>query len=225
MAPPPFDLFEGPVRFAALNNPVMQEWALWRAAEAARQFAESDAYIHSLNPETALEGNPNLNPVTNRGFAQGVDIASMLDHGDIVWSEEPANASWTSDGRLVSKIRSFKCARIMGKSIFVYTGGRYGSQDPASPPHLRIAEAMAYNGNNLGMVGDVHPEGIQLTPAAKRYIGFFDRHGTDLAGTEPMGDVAVLRPRIPSSSSPRAPAASAAACSASTTPRAAAWTG
>ena len=193
IAPPPFDLWEGPVRLVALSNPLMQEWALWRASEVARHFAESDQFIHSLNPEVALEGNPNLNPATNRGFAQGVDVGSMLEHGDIVWSEEPAHASWTADGRLVSKIRSFKSARIMGKSIFVYTGGRYGTQDPASPPHLRIAEAMAYNGDNIGMVGDVHPEGIQLTPEAKRYIDFFHQHNAGLANTEPVGDVAVLR--------------------------------
>ena len=191
--PPPFDLFEGPVRFPELKNPLMQEWALWRACEVTRHYAEYDAFIHSLNPGVALEGNPNLNLGLNRGFTQGVDIGSLLEHGDIVWSEEPAHASWTRDGRLVSKIRSFKAARVMGKSIFVYTGGRYGAQDPASPPHLRIAEAMAYNGNNIGMAGDVHPEGIKFTPEAKRYIDFFHRRQAALAHTEPVGDVAVLR--------------------------------
>jgi len=193
VVPPPFDLFEGPIHFPELKNPLMQEWALWRAAELTRQYAEYDAFIHSLNPEVALEGNPNLNLGLNTGFTQGVDIGSLLEHGDIVWSEERAHASWTPDGRLVSKIRAFKAARSMGKSVFVYTGGRYGAQDPGSPPHLRIAEAMAYNGNNLGMVGDVHPEGIKLTPEAKRYIDFFHGQRTALAGTEPVGDVAVLR--------------------------------
>ncbi len=187
VAPPP------PGASPALNNPLMQEWALWRAAELARHFAAFDRFIHSLNPDVALEGNPNLNPAANLGYRVGFDAATMLEHGDIVWSEEPAHASWTPDGRLVSKIRSFKAARIMGKSIFVYTGGRYGAQDPASPPHLRIAEAMAYNGNNIGMVGDVHPEGIELTAEARRYIEFFHRHNRGLAGTEPVGDVAVLR--------------------------------
>ena len=193
VGPPVFDLFEGPVRFAELKNPLMQEWSLWRASELTRHYAEYDAYIHSLNPEVALEGNPNMNLALNRGFAQGVDIGSMLEHGDIVWSEEPSHASWSPDGRLVSKIRSFKAARGMGKSIFIYTGGRYGTQDPASPPQLRIAEAMAYNGNNIGMVGDVHPDGIKLTPEAKRYVEFFHRHAADLRGTEPVADVAVLR--------------------------------
>lgn len=38
-----------------------------------------------------------------------------------MWSEEPHHAAWTSDGRLVSKIRSFKTARIVGKPLFLYT--------------------------------------------------------------------------------------------------------
>ena len=81
----------------------------------------------------------------------------------------------------------------MGKSIFMYTGGRYGTQDPASPPELRIAEAMAYNGVNIGMVGDVSPDGAVLTPAAGRYIDFFRSHVKDLADTGSAADVAVLR--------------------------------
>lgn len=191
--PPVFDLFSGPIHLPELRNPLMQEWALWRAAEVTRHYADYDAYIGSLNPEVALEGNPNLNLALNQGFVYGVDYGEMLRHGDVVWSEEPSHASWTPDGRLVSKIRSFKTARLMGKSIFVYTGGRYGAQSPDSPPHLRIAEAMAYNGNNIGMVGDVQPEGIRLTPEARRYIRFFRGHQADFRNTVPVGDVAVLR--------------------------------
>jgi hypothetical protein len=191
--PPPFDVFSGPIKLPELRNPLAQEWALWRAAEVTRHYAEFDQFIHSLNPEAALEGNPNLNPAANQGFTDGVDAGEMLRHGDVVWSEEPAHASWTSDGRLVSKIRSFKTARLMGKSIFVYTGGRYGAQFPESPPHLRIAEAMAYNGNNLGMVGDVHPAGIRLTAEARRYIRFFHERQDSFRGTEPVANVAVLR--------------------------------
>jgi hypothetical protein len=81
----------------------------------------------------------------------------------------------------------------MGKSIFMYTGGRYGTQDPASPPHLRLAEAMAFNDMNLGMVGDVSPDGVRLTPEARRYIDFFHRHREVLKDTVPASRVAVLR--------------------------------
>ena len=80
------------------------------------------------------------------GFRSGIDYAQLLRTADIFWSEEPSQASWTTDGRLVSKIRSFKVARSLDRSLFIYTGGRYGAQSADSPPELRIAEAMASNG-------------------------------------------------------------------------------
>ncbi|MCC6262922.1 MAG: hypothetical protein IT169_05030 [Bryobacterales bacterium] len=191
--PPPYIGILSNPSVKHLRSPLMQEWALWRASEVTRQYAAYDNYIHSLNPEAATVGNPNLNLALNLGFQNGVSNDDMLQHGDVVFSESPAYASWTPDGRLLSKIRSYKTARLMGKSIFAYTGGRYGTQSPDSPPHLRIAEAMAYNGNNIGMVGDVHPDGIRLTPEARRYIRFFHEHQPDFRDTAPLGDVAVLR--------------------------------
>ncbi len=193
LAPPPYNLPAGPVRFGELKNPLMQEWAMFRAVSMARRYAEYDEFIHTLNPEVALEGNPNLNLAQNQGFTVGCDYSQLLQHGDIVWSEEPNHAAWTEDGRIVSKVRSFKAVRIRGKSLFVYTGSRYGGLTAASPPELRLAEAMTYNDVNLGMVGDLMPAGTELTPSASRYIRFFHSHVKYLAETASIADVAVLR--------------------------------
>ncbi len=193
LAPPPYNIVAGPVRFAELKNPLMQEWAMFRAASIARRYAEYDEFIHTLNPEVALEGNPNLNLALNQGYTNGTDYSQLLQHGDIVWSEEPNHAAWTEDGRVVSKVRSFKAVRIMGKSLFVYTGSRYGGLTAASPPELRLAEALAYNDVNLGMVGDLMPTGTELTPTAQQYIRFFHSHVKDIVDTESRADVAVLR--------------------------------
>jgi hypothetical protein len=171
----------------------MQEWARFRAVSLARRYAEYDEFIHKLNPEVALEGNPNLNLALNQGFMNGTDYSQLLQHGDIVWSEEPNHAAWTEDGRIVSKVRSFKAVRIMGKSLFVYTGSRYGGLTAASPPELRLAEAMAYNDVNLGMVGDLMPNGAELTQPSQQYIRFFHSHVKDLVDTASVADVAVLR--------------------------------
>ena len=190
--PPALDAYGGTGQAAEVVNPLVQDWARFRCDSFARRYAEYDSFIYSLNPEAALEGNPNLDSAHNAGFANGVDVSLLLAHGDVVWSEDPHHAQWTADGRLVSRIRAFKAARIMGKSIFVYTGGRYGPQNPESPPKLRLAEAMAYNDRNLGMVGDVSPNGVNLTAEGKRYIEFFHARRQDLSGTVPASDVAVL---------------------------------
>lgn len=193
LRPPPFNAPARLLRLTELHNPLMQDWARFRAANLATRFAEYDDYIRRMNPEVAVEGNPNINLACNLGFSTGVDYSQLLQHGDIFWSEEPNHAAWTADGRLVSKIRSFKVARTMGKSLFMYTGGRYASQNQKSPPELRLAEAIAYNGANLGMVGDLSADGTDLTEAARRYVRFFQKHIKDLTETASVANVAVLR--------------------------------
>lgn len=188
--PPPYNTTGGAVTWGELTNPSMQEWALFRCANLARIFGEYDRYLHQLNPAVAVEMNPNLNFGTNMGFARGIDVSPLLEHGDIVWSEEWNDAAWKEDGRVVSKVRSFKAARTMGKSIFVYTGAG-GRERAGSPPELRLAEAMAYNSVNLGMIGDLDAD--EVTPEARAYIRFFRDHVKDFAETTSIADVAVLR--------------------------------
>lgn len=190
IGPPPFNLISGPIGIEKLANPLMQEWARFRAAAVTRHYAEFDQFLHSLNPEVALEGNPNLNFGQNKGWREGIDYGTLLAHGDIVWSEEPNFAEWTEDGRLVTKIRSFKAVRSMGKSLFLYTGPGYSH--PKSLSHLLLAEAMAYNDMNLGDVGAVNSDGTTLTPEARQYIDFFHSHKRDLVDTTVVADAAVL---------------------------------
>jgi hypothetical protein len=190
VVPPPFNAISGPIGMPELVNPLMQEWARFRAASVTRHYAEFDHFLHSLNSEVALEGNPNLNFSQNKGWREGIDYGTLLEHGDIVWSEEPNHAEWTPDGRLITKIRSFKAVRSMGKSLFLYTGPGY--TDPKSPSHLLLAEAMAYNDMNLGNVGPVNAEGTTLTPEARSYIDFFHAHKRDLVDTTVVADAAVL---------------------------------
>lgn len=190
--PPPFGPFVAAGR-AEIANPLMQDWVEFRAASYAKRYREYDAYLRTLNPDVALEGNPNVDASIPKGASNGVDLGRLLQHGDIVWSEEPQEASWTPDGRLVSKIRSFKITRRMGKSLFVYTGGSIHNSSADSPSHLKLAEAMAYNEMNLGMVGDVIPEGVSLSLQASRYIRFFHDHKAIFSGAQPVAELALLR--------------------------------
>ncbi len=176
-----------------LINPLMQDWIRFQAWSYAKRYGEYDTYLQSLNPAVALEGNPNIDFSYAKGSFNSVDYSEFLDHGDIVWSESPQQASWTDDGRLISSIRAFKVARSRGKSLFVYTGGRYGATSPESPSQLRMAETMAYNDMNLGMVGDVSTSGVSLTLEGRRYIDFFHAHKQQLRGTATLADAAILR--------------------------------
>jgi hypothetical protein len=195
VVPPPLGRSSGPILMPELGgDPLMQDWSQFRSASIAERFGEYDSFIRSLNSEVALDGNPFFRQGINNGFLTGLDLQQYLQHGDVMWTEDGHHASWTADGRLLSKIRVFKSARKMGKSVFMYTGGgEWGIHDPASPDELRLAEALAYNDMNLGMVGHVTPDGVSLTSPAERYISFFHSHAKELANTEIIADAALLR--------------------------------
>jgi hypothetical protein len=192
LGPPVFDVTERPLGFAELINPLMQEWARFRGASLARRWGEIDDYIHELNPNVALIGNPNFTFGKTRGFTEGVDPGLLLEHGDGVWDESSDYPAWTSDGRLISKIASYKAARTMGQSLYVYHGRDYRQQ---SPQILSLAESLAFNDMNLGVIAadDVVGAAVPaLSAEAQNYITFFHRHASDLVDTTSVADAAVL---------------------------------
>ncbi len=191
--PPPFGLTATPVRLAELRNPLMQEWTLFRAASIARRYGELGDYIRSLNPAAAMIGNPTLSQESNQGFVYGVDLQQLLEHGDGVWTEEPNLPQWTADGRLVSQIRSYKAARAMGQTLFVWQSLAGYESYQKSPEVLRLAEALAYNDANLGVVAGGDAGGNNPSEETRRYIRFFRSHIADLRHTTPVADAAVLR--------------------------------
>jgi len=195
--PPPYNLLDPPIRLEELRNPLMQEWACFRATSLAQRWRELVGYIRELNPEVAVQGNATMYLHTNAGFSHGVDPSLLFDHGDYLRTEERNQAEWTADGRLISLIRPYKAARVMGKAMHVWQASKSPMDWQArsrpekwqSPVELRLAEAMAYNDMMLGSfrnLGDV-------TAGARRYISFFHAHKAELRNTVSVADVAILR--------------------------------
>lgn len=189
--PPPFGLHAPPVPFAELTNPMMQEWAEFRAWSLAQDFTELANYVRELNPNAAVLANPTMNLESNVGFQYGVDPEQLFMPADGIWTEEPNLPEWTSDGRLVSQIRSYKAARSLGKSLFHWENlTRYESYRKA-PQVLRLAEALAYGDANLGVVAG--GSAGDPSPLTQRYIDFFKDNLKDLVDTTEIADVGILR--------------------------------
>ena len=169
-----------------INDPLLQEWADFRCEQLTRYYSEMERYIRELNPETAVESNPHSGiSGRNTVWEQGVDYPRFLRHMDVVWTEEGNEPGVTSDGILVSKIRTFKMAAVMNNSIFTYTGGGRGGE-------LAMAEAMAFNRQNLGMVGGLLA-GYELPEDQRRYVRFYrDQFDSLYRGVNNRADVAVL---------------------------------
>lgn len=191
--PPPYGLHEPPVRLAELHNPMMQEWALFRAWSLARDFTEFAGYVHELNPNAAVIANPTMNLDSSVGFMYGVDPQQLFATVDGVWTEEPNLPEYTADGRLVSQIRSYKAARTMERPLFHWqdlTGyAAYSSTSPA----LRLAESLAYDDANLGVLAGGDAGGDDPPAVVRRYVKFFQSNLKALVHTNEIADVAILR--------------------------------
>jgi Beta-galactosidase len=195
---PDFNLNSPPVSSPSeLKDPLRQEWARFRCASLAEWWEEVHEYIGKLNPDVALLGNPTMTPANNCGFIYGVDLQQLLLHSEFIWTEEENQPRWTSDGRLVSMIRSYKSVRSMGKSLFITQGvekAEHAGFRMEGPPILRLAEAIAYNDLNMGVVvGGWEFGSNRLTPQTQRYVDFFRSHNKDLVETAPVTDVAIFR--------------------------------
>ncbi len=176
-------VWDGPQ--SVLIDPMMQEWADFRCRQLAGYYGEMAAFIRGLNPEVAVENNPHSGiSGRNTVWTQGVDYPRLLAHTDVVWTEEGNQAGVTPDGILISKIRTYKMASTLGNSIFTYTAGGGGST-------LQMAEAMAYNRRNLGMVGGVLA-GYEATPVQREYIRFYRNNFPLYRDVQSRPDVAVL---------------------------------
>jgi len=188
--------YADPTRFDAFDQPVMQEYLRFASQLVGYYAAEMSTFIHGLNPETAIEFNPQGITGANRVLGSAIDHAAILPWLDSYWSEEPNHASYTADGRLISKIRSYKVGEQYQSQMFAYTGAVLPNAERATSgridPRLTLAEAMAFNRQCLGDVGD--PLACKQYPeAGRRYIRFFHDRFDLFEKTRSAAEVAVLR--------------------------------
>ncbi|MGA2068629.1 MAG: hypothetical protein ABSG86_26900 [Thermoguttaceae bacterium] len=182
--PPQWNGGNRPDAMRVIFDPVIQEWIDYRCqvmADALRQMA---GYARSLNPEVAIEINPGGVTGDNRAWAHGIDHARLLPLTDAFWSEEGNTPGLAADGRLVSRIRSYKLARAFHNIMLTYVAG-----DP-----LAMAESLAFNQTFgcAGFVGTATGNGA-LDAETLRYLAFYRRHRELFRGTRDAGGVAVFR--------------------------------
>jgi hypothetical protein len=180
--------FNGPL--SKMNDPLFQEWTDFRCQQLADFYGIMKDYIHSLNPEVAVVNNPHsgLNG-SNTMWEEGIDYPRLLRHTDFIWTEEGNDPAVTEEGILISKIRTYKMAGTLHNRIFTYT----------SDSRLEMAEAMAFNGQVLGMAGGLKEmegnqlaQGYELPRDRKNYIAFFHKNFDCFHRITHLADVAIL---------------------------------
>ncbi len=175
--PPQWNRDNPPEKMAIIYDPAIQEWIDFRCqvmADALRQMAE---YAKSLNPEVAIEINPHGITGGNRAWMNAIDHSRLLTSTDAYVTEEQNFAEYfPEDGRLVSKIRSYKLARAYDNVLMT-----------ESPSEVATAEKLAFN-QTIGTAGSAPLPAWMLD-----YIAFYRKHRDLFVGARDLATVGVLR--------------------------------
>ena len=175
--PPQWNPRNQPARMQIIFDPAIQEWIDYRCQVMADALREMALFAKSLNPEVVIEVNPHGITGGNRAWQAGIDHARILKWTEVFWTEEENLPAYLPDGRLISKIRSYKLARAFKNILLTYISG-----DPVA-----MAECLAFN-QTIGYAGN-----DPLTSDMRRYIAFYRKHRDLFTGTEDAAAVAVLR--------------------------------
>jgi hypothetical protein len=176
--PPQWNRSNPPERMEIIFDPGIQEWVDFRCqvmADALRQMAQ---YAKSLNPEVAIEINPHGITGGNRAWEAAVDHPRLLTSTDVFWTEEPNPAEYHPDGRLVSKIRSYKLARAFQNILLAYI----------EDSEVAMAECLAFD-QTLGYAGTQHP----LPAKMVEHVAFYRKNRGLYVGAKDVATVGVLR--------------------------------
>lgn len=178
VTPPQWNAQNPPQRMQIIFDPAIQEWVDFRCEVMARALRQMAEYAKSLNPEVAIECNPHGITGGNRAWEAGLDHARFLKSTEVFWTEEENTPGLTPDGRLITKIRSYKLARAFDNILLAYIAGH----------PLEAAECLAFN-QTIGYGGE-----DPLRPHILQYIAFYRRYREFFTKTQDVSDVALLRP-------------------------------
>jgi hypothetical protein len=174
--PPLWNRQNPPERLDIIFDPAIQEWIDFRCQVMADALHEVAAVAKAINPEVVIEVNPHGITGANCAWRNGLDHSRFLPHTQAFWTEEDNDPGLAPDGRLITKIRSFKLARRYGNVLLVYL-----------PNELAAAECLAFN-QTIGFAG-----GYPLAPHTRRYVGFYRAHRDRFTGARDHATVALLR--------------------------------
>ncbi|GMU22871.1 MAG: hypothetical protein AMXMBFR13_29550 [Phycisphaerae bacterium] len=160
-------------------------WLDFTSQSLADSYLEIGRYARGLRKDILLELNPGGPGLR---IDPPVDHGRMLPGGEAFWDE--GQHPGFKDGRLVTRIRTYKVARRMENIAFAYT---------TNP--LEAAEAMAFNLDCLGcivwfeygrltaMPGSTDP----VSPSLEPFVRFYQDHRDLFRDASVVAEVATLR--------------------------------
>jgi hypothetical protein len=167
------------------DNMLRRAWLDFSCRSLSDSYHDMSRYARTLRSDILIECNPGG---PGGRIRPPVDHGHLLQGGEAFWDE--GQPPGYSDGRLSTRIRTYKVARRMNNAAFAYT---------TSP--LAMAESMAFNRDCLGCIcwfeygrivakpGSDEPVSPELAP----FIRFFGRRRDLFRDAKVIADAAVLR--------------------------------
>ncbi|MDD5707182.1 MAG: hypothetical protein PHR35_14760 [Kiritimatiellae bacterium] len=174
-----------------MTSPVWQEWiqfkCLW-STYLARLIAR---YVHSLDPNVAIEVNSCQGMRENDALNYGLDHPAYAGLFDAYWAEDGYGPGVLPTGEIISRMRHCKYVRNNGGTLLNYLHAE-------TPRRQRqeIAHNFAFNGGSAGCLGFAPgmPYDFREFAEEKRaMLAWRKRHADLFRGVEMLSDVAVWR--------------------------------
>ena len=167
------------------TNLLGRAWADFCCQSISDSFHSMTRYARTLRPDVLMETNP---AGIDRNARWAVDHGRLLRGGEAFW-DEGRHPGFTKD-TLTTRIRTFKAARVLNNSAFVYT---------INP--LEAAESMAFNLDCFGCIcwfeygrlweypGNERP----MSPALLPFVTFYHQRHDLFRDAKVVADAGVFR--------------------------------
>jgi len=176
--PPQWNDQNPPSKMQIVSDPAFQEWIDFRCQLMSDALQQMYDLVHSLNTGVALEINSGGITGQNHPWIGGTDHARLLKFTRSFWSEEGNDPALHKDGRLITRVRSYKLARAYSNVLLTYV-----ENNP-----LALGESLTFN-QTIGFLGSG-----PLSDITTNYLEFYLRNRDSFESAESAANVAVFRP-------------------------------
>jgi hypothetical protein len=175
--PPQWNADNPSAKMQIIYDPAFQEWIDFRCQVLSDALKQMYDLVHSLNVDVALEINPGGITGRNSTWTGGADHQRLLKYTRSFWSEEGNEPNLYPDGRLVTRVRSYKLARAYNNVLITYV-----ENDP-----LALGESLTFN-QTIGYLGSA-----PLSAVTREYLDFYLKNRDSYEDAEDASNVAVYR--------------------------------
>ena len=189
MEPPVYSIWFQPWDRDDLRNPLIQEWAMFRAESIADFRREALQFVQAQCPNMLLLMSSSGITARNMIWLHGEDHNQTCGLLPVMCTEEPLPCVYEPEAEALGcKVRSMRLARRCGAIMY---HNAYSAHEPGAKPEAMLGEGLAFNQGALGSVAAFHWASHAWPEVTDRYVRFLHEHKPLLTRVNGMAETAV----------------------------------